>query len=379
MYRGWKIQPETKVSEQMEQIAMQLDLTPSVWKEGEEAAAEDGDGEKVQETPGGGGDDVETSDSTKEAAGSEGGEQQLGKAKIHALPSRRKSKGVVMRGRETPVSRPGCTRMATLKLIAGADVAEQQLGNEEALLILPLGYDPDEEDEPAYCFLAPAPEERGSMEEALAGPDREKWLVSRDAEYQSLLENGTWDLVSRLVAKGLMQKEKQDFNEIFAPTAKPPTLRVLLADAAVSGKSIIQMDISTAFLNGILEEDVYMTQPPGYDDGTGREMGFRTSSCDESLFLKGEGEKLVLLLVYVDDILLFSSSMKEIQNVQQQLMKNFKCKTLGEVKYYLGMHMERDLDHRWLKLHQEKFIKELGEKYGIENEHKVTTPLPAEF
>ncbi|CAI7908962.1 unnamed protein product, partial [Closterium sp. NIES-53] len=195
------------------------------------------------------------------------------------------------------------------------------------------------------------------MEEALAGPDREKWLVSRDAEYQSLLENGTWDLVvlpegknavqckwvlriktddkgqvtvykSRLVAKGFMQKEKQDFNEIFAPTAKPPTLRVWLADAAVSGKSIIQMDISTAFLNGVLEEDVYMTQPPGYEDGTGmvcklKKAIYGLNSCDESLFLKGEGEKLVLFLVYVDDILLFSSSMKEIQNVQQQLMKNF--------------------------------------------------------
>ncbi|CAI7832578.1 unnamed protein product, partial [Closterium sp. NIES-54] len=161
MYGGWKKQPETKVSQQMEQITMLLDLTPSVWEEGEEAAAEGGDGEKVQEAPGGGGDDVETSDSTKEAAGSKGGEQQLGKA----------------------------------KLTAGADVAEQQLGNEEALLILPHGYDPDEEDEPAYCFLAPAPEEPASMEEALAGPDREKWLVSRDAEYQSLLENGTWDLV----------------------------------------------------------------------------------------------------------------------------------------------------------------------------------------
>ncbi|CAI7825563.1 unnamed protein product [Closterium sp. NIES-54] len=166
------------------------------------------------------------------------------------------------------------------------------------------------------------------------------------------------------------------------------------------------MDISTAFLNGVLEEDVYMTQPPGYEDGTDRvcklkmsiyglkqaprcwyqklaavleEMGFRTSSSDESLFLKGEGEKLVLFLVYVDDILLFSSSMKEIQNVQQQLMKYFKCKTLGEVKYYLGMHVERDLDHRWLKLHHEKFIKELGEKYGMWNERKVATPLPAEF
>ncbi|CAI7831748.1 unnamed protein product [Closterium sp. NIES-53] len=86
MYGGWKKQPETKVSEQMKQITMQLDLTPSVWEEGEEAAAEGGDGENVQEAPTGGGDDVETIDSTKEAAGSEGGEQQLGKAKAPALP-----------------------------------------------------------------------------------------------------------------------------------------------------------------------------------------------------------------------------------------------------------------------------------------------------
>ncbi|CAI7931259.1 unnamed protein product, partial [Closterium sp. NIES-54] len=190
MFRGWKKQPETKVSQQMEQITMQLDLTPSVWEEGEEAAAEGGDGEKVQEAPAGGGDDVEASGSTSGAAGPEG-EQQQGKAKAPTLPQRRKPKGVVMKGWETPVSRPGRTRMATMKLTAGADVTEQQLGNEEALLILPHGYDPDEEDEPAYRFHAPAPEEPASMEEALAGPDRENWLVSRDAEYQSLLENGT--------------------------------------------------------------------------------------------------------------------------------------------------------------------------------------------
>ncbi|CAI7811745.1 unnamed protein product [Closterium sp. NIES-53] len=86
MYGGWKKQPETKVSEQMEQITMQLDLTPSVWEEGEETAAEAGDGEKVQEAPAGGGDDVETSGSTKEAAGSEEGEQQQGKAKARTYP-----------------------------------------------------------------------------------------------------------------------------------------------------------------------------------------------------------------------------------------------------------------------------------------------------
>ncbi|CAI7790682.1 unnamed protein product [Closterium sp. NIES-54] len=316
----------------MEQINMQLDLSPSVWEEGEEAAAEGCDGEKVQEAPAGGEGGVEASGSTSGAAGPQG-EQQQGKAKTPTLPQRRKPNGVVMKGWETPVSRPGRTRMATMKQSAGADVAEQQLGNEEALLILLHGYDPRKEDEPVDCFLAPAPEEPASMEEAFAGPDSEKWLVSRDAEYQSLLENGTWDLVvlpegkkavqckwvlriktndkgqvtiykNRLVAKGFMQKEKQDFNEIFAPTAKPPTLRVLLADAAISGKFIIQKNISTAFLNS----SFIMTQPLGYENGPAAVM--------RATFSKGEGEKLVLFLGYVDEIPLFSSSMKEIEKVQ---------------------------------------------------------------
>ncbi|CAI7870195.1 unnamed protein product [Closterium sp. NIES-54] len=98
--------------------------------------AEGGDEDRVHEAPAGGGGGVKASGSTSGAAGPE-----------------------------------------------GADAAEQQLGNEEALLILPQGYDPDEEDEPAYCFLAPSPEEPASMEEALAGPYRDKWLASIDAEY----------------------------------------------------------------------------------------------------------------------------------------------------------------------------------------------------
>ncbi|CAI7927494.1 unnamed protein product [Closterium sp. NIES-54] len=277
--------------------------------------------------------------------------------------------------------------MATMKLTAGADVAEQQLGNEEALLILPHGYDLDEVDEPAYYFLAPESEEPACMEEA-AGPDREKWLVSRDAEYQSLLENGTWDLVvlpegkkavqckwvlriktddkgqvtiykSRLVAKGFMQKEKQDFTEIFVPTAKPPTLRVLLADAAVSGKFIIQMDISTAFLNGILEEDVYMPQPPVYEDGTGRVCKLKKS-------IYGLKQKVAAVL------------------------EEMGWGEAGPVSGLRGRHSSLQQQHEGdpesaaaadeeLQLQQEKLIKELGEKYGIENERKVATPLPVQF
>ncbi|GJP57210.1 hypothetical protein CLOM_g16239 [Closterium sp. NIES-68] len=218
------------------------------------------------------------------------------------------------------------------------------------------------DEEPAYCFYAPI--QPPSMDHALAGPQRGKWLVSRDAEYNSQMENHTWDLVylpngkkaiqckwlakiktdekgepsvykSRLVAKGFQQKEKEDYKEVFAPTANSPTLRVLLAVAAVRKWKVKQMDIVTAFLYGIVEE--------------------------ESLFLMGEGESLVLLLVYVDDILLFSSSDKEIDGVQRKLTEQFKCKSLGEARYYLGMHIERDTERGWLKLHQGQYIHTLAE------------------
>ncbi|GJP71307.1 hypothetical protein CLOP_g2150 [Closterium sp. NIES-67] len=209
-----------------------------------------------------------------------------------------------------------------------------------------------------------------------------------------------------LVAKGFQQKEKEDYKEVFAPTAKSPTLRVLLAVAAVRKWKVKQMDIVTAFLYGIVEEEVYMVQPPGYEDGTGRVcklnkaiyglkqaprcwynrlasalegIGFRASACDESLFLMGEGESLVLLLVYVDDILLFSSSDKEIDGVQRKLTEQFKCKSLGEARYYLGMHIERDTERGWLKLHQGQYINTLAEKYSLQEEREVVTPLPSEF
>ncbi|GJP58693.1 hypothetical protein CLOP_g2393 [Closterium sp. NIES-67] len=93
----------------------------------------------------------------------------------------------------------------------------------------------------------------------------------------------------------------------------------------------------------------------------------------------GEGESLVLLLVYVDDILLFSSSDKEIDVVQRKLTEQFKCKSLGEARYYLGMHIERDTERGWLKLHQGQYINTLAEKYSLQEEREVVTPLPSEF
>ncbi|CAI7800193.1 unnamed protein product [Closterium sp. NIES-53] len=145
------------------------------------------------------------------------------------------------------------------------------------------------------CFGVSLPHEPASMEEALAGDDREAWLASREDDFKSHMENETWTLTNlppgrkaldctwvlhvrsdvegrlerrkiRLVMKGFQQREGIDVQQVFAPVAKALTLRVLLAAAAVCGWKVEQMDVKTTFLYGVVDEEIYMKQPEGYDD-----------------------------------------------------------------------------------------------------------------
>ncbi|CAI7835398.1 unnamed protein product [Closterium sp. NIES-53] len=271
----------------------------------------------------------------------------------------------------------------------------ERLGVPKALLVQEEEYEEEKESEGEMeqicCFGVNLPHEPASMEEALAGDDREAWLERRK---------------TRLVIKGFQQRERIDFQEVFAPVAKAPTLRLLLAAAAICGWNVEQMDVKTAFLYGVVDEEIYMKQPEGYDDGSGRvcrlnkaiyglkqaprcwyarlvealeALGFKVSGCDESLFMTEGEEEKVFLLVYVDDILLFSPSLVRIKEVQGKLKETFQCKALGPVGYYLGLHVERDEVKGWLRLHQHKYLAAMGEKYGLEEGRSVKTPLPSRF
>ncbi|CAI7839404.1 unnamed protein product [Closterium sp. NIES-53] len=291
-----------------------------------------------------------------------------------------------------------------------------------------------DEDEIAHCYWAAVPEPK-TLVEALSRPDAEKWKQSGKEEYDSLLENETWELCelhpwkkaissklifrhkyrpdgeltrnkSRLVAKGFQETKGKIFDDIFAPLGKGTTLRVMLGTAANRGWRIEQMDITTAFLNGIILEELYMLQPEGLDNGSGRvcrlkkaiyglkqaprawyhkleetllARGFKKSESDHSLFLLQEKEQVLMLLVYVDDILLFFQSSAMIEHVEEMLEMQFKCSKLGDVKYYLGMHVGRDLDKGVLRLHQRKYCEGLAEKYGLQDGGKPATPLPSGF
>jgi len=109
------------------------------------------------------------------------------------------------------------------------------------------------------------------------------------------------------------------------------------------------------------------------------EGGFKKSECDHSLFLLREKEECLMLLVYVDDILLFSSSTPLVEKVQRLLEQRFKCSKMGEVKYYLGMHVEREMDKGVLRLNQRKYCEGLAAKYGLDGSEKPATPFPDKF
>lgn len=207
----------------------------------------------------------------------------------------------------------------------------------------------------------------------------------------------------RVVVKGYEQEPGVDFDEVYAPVSKYATLRAVLAMAAAYDLELHQLDIKTAFLHGELEEEIYVEQPPGYEEGGPRmvcklkkalyglrqaprawhnrlkqeleKLGFQPSDADPGLWLlRGAGDK-VLMIVWVDDLLLAAKTTKEVTAIKQQIMEIFEARDLGEAKFFLGMEIERDRINGTIKLSQQKYTEELLEKYGMQDAKATKMPL----
>jgi histone deacetylase 1/2 len=173
----------------------------------------------------------------------------------------------------------------------------------------------------------------------------------------------------RLVAKGFHQLQGFDFNETFSPVIKPVTVRLILSLAVSYKWPLKQLDINNAFLNGLLKEEVYMVQPPGFEasdsnlvcklnkalyglkqaprqwfdrlTSTLLQFGFKASKCDPSLFTYTKNRQVVYLLVYVDDIIITGSSLSLVQTLVQKLDSVFSLKQLGDLEYFLGIEVKQ--------------------------------------
>ena len=167
------------------------------------------------------------------------------------------------------------------------------------------------------------------------------------------------------------------------------------------GWSLLQLDVQNAFLHGVLEEKVYMHQPPGYKDkkkpdyvckldkayGLKQaprawycrlcsklvELGFTPSKADTSLFYYNKGKHTLFVLVYVDDIVVASSSSEAISALLKDLEREFALKDLSDLHYFLGIEVKRSKEG--LIMSQERYAADVVKRAGMEKSKSVDTPL----
>ena len=282
-------------------------------------------------------------------------------------------------------------------------------------------------------------DEPRTLKQALSSPNSVQWKEAMNSEYSSLLKNETWDLVprpegvnvvgsrwvyklkkkadggldkfkSRLVAQGYTQTHGVDYSEVFAPVARTPAIRSLLAMANAMDLEIHQMDVRTAFLNGKLDCVVYMEQPEGFVDpdkpdhvcmlkkglyglikqsarcwnGTIHDFlksrGYRDSGADGCVYVKSIKEenghiKFVILVIYVDDIIPISNDTALMKAEKAALCERFDMVDNGEISDVLGLVVKRDRKAQVLTISQPSYLQGILSRFRMENCNPVATPL----
>ena len=208
---------------------------------------------------------------------------------------------------------------------------------------------------------------------------------------------------ARLVAKGFTQTYGVDYQETFAPVAKLNSVRIFLSLVANCNWPLHQLDVKNAFLNGELEEEVFMSLPPGFEEELGRNkvcrlkkslyglkqsprawferfgtvvkgLGYIQSQADHTLFYKhSTNNKIAILIVYVDDIILTGDDSLELKNLREKLAKAFDIKELGPLKYFLGIEFARSKEG--IFMNQRKYILDLLKETGLLGCKVAETPM----
>ncbi|CAM8916160.1 unnamed protein product [Rhodiola kirilowii] len=224
-----------------------------------------------------------------------------------------------------------------------------------------------------------------------------KWIFKNKSD-----ENGNITInKARLVAQGYTQIEGIDFNETFAPIARLEAIRLLLALACHLKFKLFQMDVKSAFLNGLLHEEVYVAQPKGFEDPHHPDFVFRLKKAlyglkqaprawyerlteflinhsyvrggvDKTLFVKHTGSDFIIAHIYVDDIVFESSNQKLVDTFVKQMQNKFKMSMVGEMCYFLGLQVKQRMDGIFIC--QSKYARNLIKKFDLEKVIHKRTP-----
>ncbi|KAJ9545670.1 hypothetical protein OSB04_025377 [Centaurea solstitialis] len=225
-----------------------------------------------------------------------------------------------------------------------------------------------------------------------------KWIFKNKKDEDNIVVRNK----ARLVAKGYRQQEGIDYNETFAPVARIEAIRMFLAYAAHKDFTVYQMDVKTAFLNGVLKEEVYVSQPEGFVDqdhpdhvyildkalyGLKQaprawydslsqflvESGYSKGKIDNTLFIKREGEHIMLVQIYVDDIIFGSTCPNFCDSFSKLMMTRYEMSMMGELNFFLGLQVKQL--SAGIFINQGKYIKDILKKYNLENAKIMKTPM----
>jgi hypothetical protein len=272
-----------------------------------------------------------------------------------------------------------------------------------------------------------------TYEEAMKSQDAAFWKEAINDEMDSIMRNNTWILVdlppgsipigckwifkrkfkvdgtvekfkARLVAKGFKQKEGLDYFDTYAHVARIATIRTLIALASIYNFEIHQMDVKTAFLNGELEEEIYMHQPEGFVmpnherkvcklikslyglkqapkqwhekfDKAVVANGFKIHNSDKCVYSKFHKNQGVIICLYVDDMLIFGTNFESIENTKNFLSSSFDMKDLGIADVILGIRIVRN--ENGLVLNQSHYIEKVLKRFNQFDCKPVCTPFDA--
>ncbi|GJZ68407.1 putative ribonuclease H-like domain-containing protein [Tanacetum coccineum] len=178
---------------------------------------------------------------------------------------------------------------------------------------------------------------------------------------------------ARLVAQGYTQEEGIDYDEVFVLVARIKAIRLFLAYASFKDFVVYQMDVKSAFLYGKIEEEVYVYQPPGFEDPEFPDKVYKRGHIDKTLFIKRIKSDILLVQVYVDDII-FRSTKKELCNDFEKLMhKKFQMSSMGELTFFLRLQVTQKHDRIFIS--QDNYVEEILNKFGFSTVKTASTPM----
>ncbi|GJS16460.1 retrotransposon protein, putative, ty1-copia subclass [Tanacetum coccineum] len=225
-----------------------------------------------------------------------------------------------------------------------------------------------------------------------------KWIFKK-----KMKADGTIDKYkARLVIKGYIQREGLDYFDTYSLVTRITSIRMILAIAALRNLEIHQMDVKTAFLNGDLEEEIYMNQPEGFIapgqegkvcrlvkslyglkqapkqwhqkfDNTMLESGFKINECDKCVYVKDTSSGYVILCLYVDDMLIVGSNDKMIRSTKDMLKSKFDMKDMGLADVILGIKIIRT--QNGLVLSQAHYVDKILNTHNAGDSGQARTPI----